>query len=342
MYDLTSYPLYMSRYTDTLKTEVEHLFVDRAEFHKLAKDVLRFQRESLVCYDNWCKHAGFNYNKDCETFPTMHISAWKQHEVYHKEKAEVVYTSSATTGKGQSIHKVFEKSWYLDNALRGFEYFYGCVSEFCILGLLPSYLERSGSSLVDMVQFFVERSSYDSSGTYLYEFDKLYDILMSNKENSIPTILIGVSFGLLDFIEEYTLSFPELIVMETGGMKGKRAELTKEELHKKLKVGFGVTAIHSEYGMTELLSQAYSKGDGVFYPSPTMAVFTTEINDPFTRCDDGAPGLINIIDLANVDSCSFILTDDLGVSYRDGSFRVLGRLDNSDLRGCNLMVSDFK
>ena len=203
---------------------------------------------------------------------------------------------------------------------------------------MPSYLEREGSSLVEMANGLIEKSNHPDSGFYLNEFEKLYELLLELKAKNKKTILIGVTFGLLDFIEKYKLDFAELIVMETGGMKGRRKELLRAEVHSSLKKGFGVDHIHSEYGMTELLSQAYSKGEGIFHTPPQMKVLIRDINDPFSLLSDGEIGGINIIDLGNLYSCSFIATQDLGRKFTDGSFEVLGRFDNADVRGCNLML----
>jgi len=254
---------------------------------------------------------------------------------------ETVYKSSGTTSKAASKHLIAENQLYIQNAINGFQSFYGDISEYCILGLLPSYLERKGSSLVTMVHEFIRKSKYKESGTFLYDHKKLFERLETCKSNNIQTVLIGVSFALVDFIETYKIDFPNLIVMETGGMKGRKKELTRGSLHDKLKNGFGVEKIHSEYGMTELLSQAYSDGYGIYKPSPTMRIVVTELNDPLTVAPYGKAGVINIIDLANIDSCAFLSTEDLGIAYKDGSFEVLGRQDHSDIRGCSLMVSDI-
>ena len=202
-------------------------------------------------------------------------------------------------------------------------------------------MERSGSSLVGMVEEFVKVSKYEESGMYLNNHKELSALLNGCKERKIPTLLIGVSFGLLDYLEDYQHDFEDLIVMETGGMKGRREEMTKAGLHDRLKSGFGVSDIYSEYGMTELMSQAYSTGGGLFRPSATMKVFITEINDPKCQAAYGKSGIINIIDLANINTCAFLCTDDIGIAYEDGTFEVIGRLDHSDIRGCNLMVSDL-
>jgi hypothetical protein len=221
----------------------------------------------------------------------------------------------------------------------GFEHFYGKINDYCVLALLPNYLERSGSSLVEMVQYFIHLSKYPESGFFLYDTDLLYEKLLYLRQKNIPILLIGVSFALIDFAEKYEIDLSEkVILMETGGMKGKRKEITREKLHYFLKKRFHLSKIHSEYGMTELLSQGYSSGDGIFYPSPSLKVLIREANDPLHILPAGRTGGINIIDLANKDTIAFIATDDLGKVCNDGSFEVLGRLDAADMRGCNLMV----
>src|SRR5690606_19387767 len=214
----------------------------------------------------------------------------------------------------------------------------GDPQEFCILALLPSYLERSGSSLIYMVDDLIKKSDYPESNYFLYNHEDLFRQLKNLKDREIPTILFGVTYALLDFVENYPIHFPELIVMETGGMKGQRREMIREELHDLLYQGFGVSAIHSEYGMTELLSQAYSLGNGIFECPPWMDILIRDTEDPFSLVDFGKTGGINVIDLANYNSCSFIATQDLGKKHENFSFEVLGRFDNSDIRGCNLMV----
>lgn len=312
------------------------------DFDLLAKQIYQFQYKECKVYRTWVDALNKPSPINIEQLPRLHISAWKYHQVVSGvQDWQQIYTSSGTTDSQPSKHYVSIVDYYLDNAVAGFEAAYGPVEQYCFLGLLPAYMERQGSSLVAMVQEFIRRSAQKGSGTYLYDHEALSKLLQSNRDQAIPTVLIGVSFGLLDFVEHYQIDFPELIVMETGGMKGRREEMSKAAMHELLRGGFGVEQIHSEYGMTELLSQAYSLGDGLFRPAATMKVLTTEINDPLTLAAKGKVGVINIIDLANVDSCSFICTDDLGICYENGSFEILGRLDSSELRGCNLMLSDL-
>ncbi len=276
---------------------------------------------------------------EVEQIPFMPVEFFKSHRVVtHGAWAEAVFTSSGTTGMITSSHSVADVSWYIESFRMAFKLFYGDIKSYTVLALLPSYLEREGSSLIYMAQDMITESANGDSGFFLYNHRELYNNLLKQKEAGKPTLLIGVTFALLDFVEQYQIEFPELIVMETGGMKGRRKEMIREELHSALCAGFGVSVIHSEYGMTELLSQAYSKGEGIFNCPPWMKIITRDTNDPFTLVEAGKTGGINIIDLANINSCSFIATQDLGKVYQDGSFEVLGRFDNSDIRGCNLLL----
>lgn len=270
----------------------------------------------------------------------MPVEFFKSHQVVTGGgEPDVVFTSSGTTGMITSSHLVTDVSWYVESFRRAFHLFYGDITEYTVLALLPSYLERKGSSLIYMAQDLTAQSSNPDSGFYLYNHDALFSNLQKQQQLGKPTILIGVTFALLDFVEQYTIDFPELVVMETGGMKGRRKEMIREDLHQTLCNGFGVNSIHSEYGMTELLSQAYSKGEGIFNCPPWMRILTRDPNDPLTLVVGGRTGGVNIIDLANINSCSFIATQDLGKVYADGSFEVLGRFDNSDIRGCNLLIA---
>jgi hypothetical protein len=238
----------------------------------------------------------------------------------------------------QSKHYVSDLSIYEESYNKGFQHFYGNIEDYVVLGLLPAYLERNGSSLIYMVDDLIKKSKHPESGFYLNDHDKLVENIIRLENRKQKILLIGVSFALLDLLDDYNLDLKYTTIMETGGMKGRRKELIREELHQEFTAGFGVKSIHSEYGMTELLSQAYSKGDGIFYCPPWMKIFTRDTEDPFTFLDYGKSGGINIIDLANINSCSFIATQDLGIMYDDESFEVIGRFDHSDIRGCNLMV----
>jgi phenylacetate-coenzyme A ligase PaaK-like adenylate-forming protein len=249
---------------------------------------------------------------------------------------EIVFESSGTTGQLQSKHEVASIALYSESILRGFNLFYGPVTDYCIIGLLPSYLERSGSSLVFMVDLLINRSSHPKSGFYLYAYKELHELLLQLEKKQQKTLLIGVSFALLDFAAQFPMHLQHTLVMETGGMKGRREEITRMQLQETLKKALGVKEIHSEYGMTELLSQAYSGDAGLYRPVPWMKMLVRKEDDPLEVQLTGE-GLLNIIDLANRDSCSFVATDDLAKVYSDGSFEVLGRMDNSDLRGCSLL-----
>ena len=274
-----------------------------------------------------------------EDIPFLPIQFFKSHEVVSsRENVIKTFTSSGTTGSFPSKHLVTDVSIYEKSFNLGFEKFYGPLENYVILALLPSYLEREGSSLIYMVNSLIEQSKHPESGFYLNDLDKLKNQLKNLDDSGKKVLLIGVSFALLDLVEAYSFQLKNTIVMETGGMKGRRKELIREELHQKLKTGFGVDAIHSEYGMTELLSQAYSKGDGIFFTPKWMRLFTRDTEDALLLQEPGKTGGINIIDLANINSCSFIATQDLGRVNADGSFEIIGRFDNSDIRGCNLMV----
>jgi len=238
-----------------------------------------------------------------------------------------------------SQHFVTDVSWYEASFRKAFELFYGDIKKYTVLALLPSYLEREGSSLIYMAADLIKQSENLNSGFYLYNHEELYLQLVKQKTEGKPTLLIGVTFALLDFVEQYQIDFPELVVMETGGMKGRRKEMIRDELHSILCKGFGVEVIHSEYGMTELLSQAYSKGEGIFKCPPWMRIVIRDTNDPLSLVAENKTGGISVIDLANINSCSFIATQDLGRLNGNGEFEVLGRFDNADIRGCNLLIA---
>ncbi|MBL7816681.1 MAG: acyl transferase [Saprospiraceae bacterium] len=312
-------------------------------FDGIALEVFAYQYKYNAFYRQYCSMIGKEFSKvsTIGDIPFLPIQFFKNQIIKTGDwaDAETVFTSSGTTGAATSRHYVRHLAFYNDISIMGFEEKYGSVAEYCVLGLLPSYLERSGSSLIAMVDMFIKRSKYPQSGFFLNNHAELAEILRGCAAQQIPTLLIGVSFGLLDFVETHTIDFPELIVMETGGMKGRRREMIRQELHQELQKGFNCPHIHSEYGMTELFSQAYSKHNGLFEPTLTMKVFTREINDPLSIMpQNGQLGVIDVVDLGNLDTCSFIATDDLGRVYPQGHFEVLGRLDNSDMRGCNLLV----
>lgn len=312
------------------------------EFVDIALQIFRYQAENCAVYREFTGNLDIDplSVKIINEIPFLPISFFKSHEVLSTgDKVQVTFTSSGTTGMINSKHLVIDVSWYEESFRKAFELFYGDIKSYCILALLPSYLEREGSSLIYMAEDMVKNSENPDGGFYLYNHDDLFQQLKKQQNLKKPTLLIGVTFALLNFVERYQLNFPELIVMETGGMKGRRKEMVREELHETLCKGFGVKSIHSEYGMTELLSQAYSKGDGIFNCPPWMKIITRDTNDPMSNLSGSQTGGINVIDLANINSCSFIATQDLGKVYADGSFEVLGRFDNSDIRGCNLLIA---
>ena len=326
---------------DKLKQRVEK--VVEADFQALALDVFFYQAGNNPLYRQYLELLGVSPQEitNIEDIPYLPIQFFKNHDIQTGIwKPALSFSSSGTTAQTASRHLVRDPEFYRRNARRGFAHFYGQVEEYCVLALLPSYLDRTGSSLVFMAEDFIRLSRYPQSGFFLYNTEALVEILNHCKKNAIPTLLLGVSFALWELAERHPMNLNGLIIMETGGMKGRRRELTREELHGILKASFQVESVHSEYGMTELLSQAYSQGDGLFRSSPAMRVLAREITDPFAIQPPGKTGALNIIDLANLDTISFIATDDLGRVYEDGSFEILGRLDASDARGCNLLVAD--
>ena len=310
-------------------------------FDELALEVYRFQFEQVEIYRRFCeslKKAPANVHSAID-IPFLPIEFFKSYEVINQGAKPVkVFESSGTTGTISSKHYVANTAIYERSFLQGFKRFYGEPSDFTILALLPSYLERGNSSLIYMADALIRLSGKQESGFFLNEFEKLREILLELKTRSEKVILLGVTFALLDFAEMFKADFRDLIVMETGGMKGKRDELTREEVHERLCTGFGVSKIHSEYGMTELLSQAYSKGYGIFESVPWMKIITRDVYDPLRTQEAGKVGAVNVIDLANLNSCSFIATNDLAKVNENGSFEMLGRMDNAEIRGCNLMV----
>ncbi|EHQ28935.1 acyltransferase [Mucilaginibacter paludis] len=311
------------------------------QLHAVALQVFRHQAINCAVYNRFLTGLGTDINAvhHISQIPFLPIEFFKSHPVLSTNApAQVTFTSSGTTGMITSSHLVSDVSWYEDSFRKAFALFYGDIASYTVLALLPSYLEREGSSLIYMAADLIRQSNNPDSGFYLYNHQELYNQLVKQREAGKPTLLIGVTFALLDFIEHYAIHFPELIVMETGGMKGRRKEMIREELHHALSNGFGVDMIHSEYGMTELLSQAYSNGEGIFACPPWMKIMIRDTNDPFTNLPEGITGGINIIDLANINSCSFLATQDLGRVQADGTFEVLGRFDNSDIRGCNLLI----
>ena len=315
--------------------------VTPASFDELALEVFQYQAIYNRLYADYIRllHINPESVKKVAQIPFLPIQFFKTQDIQTgKWEPETLFTSSGTTGPITSRHLVRDLDFYLRNTRRGFEYFYGNLREYCVLALLPSYLEREGSSLVAMANYFIQQSKYDFSGFFLYEQEALISILQKCKRSNIPILLLGVSFALWDLAEQHPMNLEGAIIMETGGMKGRRREIIRSDLHDILERAFHVKTIHSEYGMTELLSQAYAKSNGRFFNSPTIRILTRQITDPLANEKQEKTGVINIIDLANVHTISFIATEDLGRVHEDHSFEVLGRLDASDVRGCNLMV----
>tara|TARA_R110002167_G_scaffold6744_6_gene31830 strand:- start:2879 stop:3859 length:981 start_codon:yes stop_codon:yes gene_type:complete len=311
------------------------------EFSAMALSVFKFQFENNKVYRSFCDLLYVHPSdvKTIQDIPFLPIQFFKTHQVLSSKKTvQTTFTSSGTTGSITSKHMVTDLNIYKQSFNKGFQQFYGNIEDYVVLALLPSYLEREGSSLIYMVNALIKQSNYPESGFYLNNLSELKEALIKLDSEGKKTLLIGVSFALLDLVETYQFNLKNTIIMETGGMKGRRKELIRDELHTQLKHGFGVENIHSEYGMTELLSQAYSKGNGIFNCPNWMRVLTRDTEDALTIQPRGKTGGINVIDLANINSCSFIATQDLGRVHNNGSFEVIGRFDNSDIRGCNLMV----
>jgi len=328
------------------------LAVNDSTFEKLALDLFHFQYENNSVYQQYLNALQIDPGavETIEQIPFLPLRFFKSHAIQTTSfDPAIVFESSGTTGTLNSRHYVKDSQWYKDVFTKGFELFYGPAKDWCILGLLPSYLERENSSLVFMVNELIRLTGHSQSGFYLDDYTRLGSLIQELEQKNQKTLLIGVTFALLDFAAVYSVtgestSLRHTLIMETGGMKGRRKEMIRAGVHAILKTSFGLPLIHSEYGMTELLSQAYSAGDGVFQCPPWMKVLIREEDDPLEirsqRLQTNAPvsGAINMIDLANIYSCSFVATDDAGKLLPDGSFEVLGRMDNSDIRGCSLMV----
>jgi phenylacetate-coenzyme A ligase PaaK-like adenylate-forming protein len=314
---------------------------NQKQFEKIALKTFRYQYENNLVYQEFCDllHTNVQKVKTLQQIPFLPIQFFKSHTVVSNNEApQAIFTSSGTTGMTTSQHLVTDVSLYEESYRRGFSQFYGNIENYVVLALLPSYLEREGSSLIYMVEDLIQLSNQTESGFYLNNHDELIEKLIELDSLGQNVILIGVTYALLDLIEKRKFQLQNTIIMETGGMKGKRKEMIREELHQQLCAGFGVASIHSEYGMTELLSQAYSLGEGIFECPSWMQILIRDTEDALSYITNGKTGGINVIDLANRNSCAFIATQDLGKKYANGTFEVLGRFDNSDIRGCNLMV----
>ncbi|MDP5093864.1 MAG: acyl transferase [Polaribacter sp.] len=311
------------------------------DFTKVALDVFKHQFENNKTYRSFCDLLYIHPSDihKIEEIPFLPIQFFKSRKVLSSlDKVQEIFTSSGTTGSITSQHFVTDIKLYQESYLKGFAHFYGDIKDYVVLALLPNYLEREGSSLVFMVDDLIQKSNHIDSGFYLHNLEELAQKIITLEKKGQKILLIGVTFALLDLIEKHQFLLKNTIIMETGGMKGKRKELVREELHLLLKNGFGVAEIHSEYGMTELLSQAYSKGNGIFKTPPWMKILIRDTEDALTILPNQKTGGINVIDLANYNSCSFIATQDLGKIHQNSTFEIIGRFDNSDIRGCNLMV----
>ncbi len=311
------------------------------EFEEFTLELFRFQSKNNAIYQEYISLLNISVDEVIHSsqVPFMPISFFKEFEIRSVVgKPSHTFTSSGTTGSIQSKHHIKDIHIYEKSFLTTFQHFYGPIENYCILALLPSYLERQGSSLIYMAGRLIETSKHPESGFYLNEFEKLNTVLNKLEKQEQKTLLLGVSFALLDFAETFKPNLNHTVVMETGGMKGRRKEMIRAELHENLQRAFGVQHIHSEYGMTELLSQGYSKGNGVFNCPSWMRILTRDTEDALSILPKGRAGGINVVDLANINSCSFIATQDLGRVFENQSFEIIGRFDNSDIRGCNLMV----
>jgi phenylacetate-coenzyme A ligase PaaK-like adenylate-forming protein len=320
-------------------TNLNKLFgAEATNFFTLAIELYQHQLANNAVYRSWAQLMPAFDGQRITSIPALPVSFFKTHKVVVGDfEPAIVFESSGTTGMVNSKHFVKDINIYETSFTKGFQYFYGDIQNWCVLALLPAYLEREGSSLVYMADHLIKASSHPQSGFYLYNHQELAAVLATLEAQQQPTILIGVTFALLDFAAAYPQQLKHTILMETGGMKGRGKELTRKELHETLRSGFGLDMIHGEYGMTELMSQAYAKADGRYYCPPWMKVLVRGEDDPFDVREHGE-GLLQIIDLANMDSCSFIATQDMGKVYEDGSFEIYGRVDHADLRGCSLLV----
>lgn len=337
----------MTLHKTALQSEVERFINSLPEpdweevFSGLAMEIFRYQAIKCAPYAKYMELLGVDTNRimSIDEIPFLPVKLFKNNTIYsHKETPQKVFTSSATSGMTPSNHPVADLSLYKLSFTRAFRMFYDSPEKFNILALLPSYLEREGSSLVYMAEHLINESKSESSGFYLYDHNKLAYTLEKLRFSDRKTILLGVSFALVDFAKSHKIEFPELIVMETGGMKGRGEELSREEIHAAIKNSFGVARVHSEYGMAELLSQAYSDGNGLFRTPHWMKFLLRDFTNPLKILKNGDRGGLNIIDLANINSCSFIETEDIGIKEAGNLWRIPGRIQNSEIRGCNLLL----
>ena len=311
------------------------------EFNDLALEIFYFQAQNCSVYRLYIENLGIDIEKidDFYKIPFLPINFYKHHKIYSSERdPEIVFSSSGTTSETTSNHYVAEKDLYERSFIEGFYRLYGDPQQYCILALLPSYLEQKSSSLVYMVDHLIKKTNYPDSAFYLYDTGLLIQTFKKLREENQNILFFGVTYALLDLAERFQVDLSGSVIIETGGMKGRKKEMVRQQLHNILCSAFNVDTIQSEYGMTELLSQAYSKGNGLYDPPPWMKILIRDTNDPLELVGNGKTGGINVIDLANIWSCSFIATQDLGITNADGTFEVLGRFDSSDIRGCSLLV----
>lgn len=324
---------------NTLKNKIFEIQND-TEFNEIALEIFRYQYNNNHIYKQFIDINDFKISEinHYKSIPFLPIEFFKTHKILTSNIIpEMFFESSGTSGMTRSRHFISNIDIYEKSFLKGFETFYGNIEKYSLIALLPNYQEQKNSSLIYMINKLIAATKNTDSGFYLYNLENLAKKLTELNTKKQQTILFGVTYALLDLAENFPVNIPETIIFETGGMKGRRKEMIREELHKTLKKAFKVNTIHGEYGMTELLSQAYSKENGRFYAPKWMKILIRETNDPFSILENNRTGGINIIDLANIESCSFIATQDLGIVFKDGSFEISGRFDNSDIRGCNLM-----
>lgn len=311
-------------------------------FNETALEIFRWQVQNNPVYNAFVNHLRIRPEsvKNIRQIPFLPIHFFKTKKIYTGDNSPVrFFESSGTTGETRSRHYFHDLKLYEHSFLSSFQHFFGDIDQYCMLGLLPSYLEQQNSSLVYMVSRLIKLSGHPLSGFYLNNLNDLAKNIAKLESEGQKTMLIGVSYALLDLTEQYKFSLKNTLVVETGGMKGRRREMIREELHALLGEGFGVEKVWSEYGMTELFSQAWSPGSGKFFTPPWMRIFIRDVNDPLSPADNHKTGGINVIDLANIHSCAFVATQDLGRTFDDGSVEILGRFDNAEVRGCNVMVS---
>ncbi len=332
--------MHLNNLLDYSNFQQELFDFNKFSFEDKALALFKLQYANNLVYKDFVDRMGYNPNEvnELTKIPFLPVGFFKSHSIIAEGYLpELVFESSGTTGMINSQHLVHDVSIYKQSFIEGFKQFYGNPEEWVIIGLLPAYLERQGSSLVYMVNDLIAFSKNTDSGFYLYEYEQLYQLLLQLESKQQKVLLIGVTFALLDFSEQFEMNLKHTVIMETGGMKGRRKEMTRVEVHEQLTSRLGLQSIHSEYGMTEMLSQGYSYGEGIFYPSKTMKVMIRSEDDPMEVQSMGT-GIINVIDLSNVYSCAFIATEDVGRVYDDGRFEVRGRVDNSDIRGCSLLM----